>query len=98
MFRRNIWPLSRPTGSRLLWIFVGAAGATYLIKRQIWATKLAEWKEKKDIMLDRGREGWDEKKEQVLVRSRQLREEKVSSIFLITNLVLCKSELSSWRK
>ena len=49
-------------------------------------------------MLDRGREGWDEKKEQVLVRSRQLREEKVSSIFLITNLVLCKSELSSWRK
>jgi vacuolar-type H+-ATPase subunit H len=58
-------------------MFVGAAGATYLIKRQIWAAKLAEWKEKKDNMLDSGRQEWDERKERISGRGRQSRD-KVS--------------------
>ena len=77
----GLWPASRP--SRFIWLFVGAAGATYLIKRQVWAAKLAELKEKKDLMVERGRQEWDERKERVLSRGRQTGD-KVSSRQLVS--------------
>jgi hypothetical protein len=61
---RRFWHTIPPS---FLWLFVGTAGATatYWIKKQAWAAKLAEWKEKKDHMLERGRQKWDEKKEEL---------------------------------
>jgi hypothetical protein len=80
----RFWPASRP--SRLIWLFVGTAGAAYWIKHRVWAAKLAELKEKKDQMLEHGQQRWNEKKEQMVERRRQSEDKVSSHLFVISSL------------